>query len=154
MIRCKLRCLERTEHLTHEANTWSVRLLPVIGKSKDYPGGSAENAEFFKWTPSGEVTLKYASKPDVEVGEYYYLVMTEVSEGTDLWKLHTIGVTEDSRKIMLGLAWDTRPALRSGEVVLDINNPNAWSRFEGKAGTRWQVRLLAAPVEPGATYPS
>lgn len=155
MIRCKLRCMERTERLAAgEANTWSVRLLPVIAKSKEYPGGSAENAEFFRWTPSGEVTMQFVSVPPVEVGGYYYLVMTETSGESDLWKLHTLGVSEDSLKVMLGLAWDTRPSLRAGEITLDINNPSAWAQFEGKAGTRWKVCLSAASADPGATFPS
>lgn len=56
MIRCKLRCLERTEKYD---NTWMVRLAPVIAKSECSPEGCVENRAYYKWTPAGEVALNY-----------------------------------------------------------------------------------------------
>lgn len=64
----------------------------------------------------------------------------------DLWKLHAITQEDGLRVPKYGLSWDTRVALRSGEIYLHITNEAAWVEFEGKVGTRWTVSLVPTPA--------
>ena len=65
MIRCKFRC----ELKTQTASGFSVKFRPVTG-------GSAENENFFKWTPCGTLefgTINEVAAAQFEPGKEYYI---------------------------------------------------------------------------------
>lgn len=67
-VRAKFQCQSIETH----ANGGYVKMMPVTG-------GSAENEQFFKWTPSGELRMGIVS-PEVlkqfEPGKNYYVDFT------------------------------------------------------------------------------
>jgi hypothetical protein len=76
-VRAKFKCVESTQSLGgSDTPITTVKLQPVYG-SKDDP--TNENAEFYKWTPSGSITLGVLN-PAIEgkfkVGESYYVDFT------------------------------------------------------------------------------
>lgn len=69
-MRCKVRC----ESITESTNGHSVQFFPVSG-------GSKENEQFFKYTPSGDIRLSIVNPAVVEqlkVGAQYYVDFTPV----------------------------------------------------------------------------
>lgn len=63
MTRCKVRC----QSVTQDANgMWSYLFFPVTG-------GSAENEQFFKWTPSGKFEFGVTAERKFEPGKYYFV---------------------------------------------------------------------------------
>lgn len=68
-VRAKFSCSEIKQHTPDTAN---IRLNPVIGSSP-------ENAEFFKWTPSGTIQLDCLNPQatsQFKVGQEYYVDFT------------------------------------------------------------------------------
>lgn len=69
MVRAKFRCEGKTGD---SAEGGSVTLFPVVG-------GSAENDEFYRWTPGGSVQLSTVNGrafDQFEVGKQYYVDFT------------------------------------------------------------------------------
>lgn len=144
MVRCKMRCLERTELVGHEeAHTWRVRLVPVMPKIPGYPEGCEENRAFWDATPSGEVILTYLGEPEIRVGAFYYIDLERMHEGEGLWKLWAVTRQERQIKAELSLSWGTRP-IRSGEARFDIQNVAAWPSFLEHVGSGWRVSVSPA----------
>lgn len=148
MVRCKMRCLERTELVGHDVatHTWKVRLVPVMPKIAGYPEGCEENRSFWNATPSGEVVLTYLGEPEVQVGAFYYIDLARMHEGhkeESPWKLWEVTLHERQIKVALSLSWADRP-LRSGEARFDIQNVDAWPSFLGHVGTGWRVSVSPA----------
>ena len=69
MTRAKFLCVE----VTHTTSGRKVKLQPVTNTCP-------ENAEFFKWTPSGIIEMGILN-PDVkfEVGQNYYVDFSEAA---------------------------------------------------------------------------
>lgn len=68
-VRAKFKCTG-IDNVSDEAK--SIHLEPVIS-------GSPENAEFFKWTPSGKITIGCVNpraNEQFEVGKEYYVDFT------------------------------------------------------------------------------
>jgi hypothetical protein len=63
VTRCKVRC--RNVSQDYNGN-WSYLLEPVTG-------GSPENDEYFKWTPSGKFEFGVTEERKFEAGKYYYV---------------------------------------------------------------------------------
>lgn len=73
--RAKFSCVE----ITPQQDTYKIRLTPVYS-------GSAENRDFFAWTPAGEIVLQVVggqTAGQFKVGHDYYVDFTEVPEPTN-----------------------------------------------------------------------
>lgn len=66
LTRCKARCDQITQN---REGMWSYLFYPVTG-------GSAENEQFFKWTPSGKFEFGVTEEKKFEVGKTYYVDFT------------------------------------------------------------------------------
>ncbi len=70
MVRCKFKCLEKSEYIIGYPNQktkgWSFKFGVVSG-------GSEENDKFFAATPSGEFRVSSVKEDLFEVGKEYYL---------------------------------------------------------------------------------
>lgn len=67
MVRAKFKCVEKTEQV--DSNSFKFNVVTE---------GSEENKEFFKWTPSGQLSLGCTNKAvDFVVGKEYYLDISE-----------------------------------------------------------------------------
>jgi len=70
MVRAKFYCTEVQPQSDQDG--YSINLSPVIS-------GSAENKEFYKWTPGGSISLSIVNKAaalQFEVGKNYYVDFT------------------------------------------------------------------------------
>lgn len=68
-VRCKFRCISRTEH---ENKTFDVHFVPVTN-------GNDENKRYWRWTPGGELSIRTVNERAAfafEVGKDYYLDFT------------------------------------------------------------------------------
>lgn len=161
MIRAKYRCLSITHRLTNggQATDTSCALKPVIAKSKDYPGGSEENHQFWSATPLGEAEFVYRDVPanvPFVVGGYYYFDFEQIEDPNGrCWKFWKHEQTESTLTVQIGLGWEPNEYLSSASVSMSIENKSAWPAFMGKAGTRWQVTVTPADAPPAGamTYP-
>lgn len=75
MIRAKFKC----ESIAENEDSFIVKLSAVVD-------GSVENKEFFKWTPSGQLTLgcvNPAVREQLEVGKEYYLDISPAKESSN-----------------------------------------------------------------------
>lgn len=154
MVRTKMRCMGINARITETA----VELQPVIGKSKDWPGGCEENRQFWDATPAGEVTLWYQpyTETPFRVGAYYYLDLEEIpAKGDRTWKLWEVAETESQQTVKFGMSWDNTKTPVRGDFQMTINNRDAWKHFGQKAGTHWRVSISDAPGPETnqATYP-
>lgn len=152
MIRAKFRVLEVKTRL----EVVSVGMKPVIAKSDSYPGGSEENAKFWKATPTGDAVFWYGPEAEIpSIGSYWYLDCEEDVEGE--WTLCAVAARESTREphLVTSAHRSDRP-MRNGEVKMDIANRDAWSSFDlERVGRRWSVRLTEAPAPAAglASYP-
>ena len=71
-LRAKFSCVK----IEPTNDTWAITLKPVLS-------GSAENRNFFKWTPGGEIVLQVVGSDtagQMTVGHDYYVDFTEAPE--------------------------------------------------------------------------
>lgn len=74
MVRAKFTCIEKSPALQNEEG-YTIALQTVYSDSP-------ENAEFFKWTPFGQIrmgTVNPVAAAEFEVGKEYYLDFTKVN---------------------------------------------------------------------------
>lgn len=164
VVRCKLRCMS----ILKEMNGYVIRFLPVVAKSDQYPGGAEENRQFFRWTPSGELILRYPriAIPPFNVSDYFYVDLHEAEDGE--WLLSSVYDSGDSVTPNFELSWKDRPGLApayghvtdkqpgglsSGSLSLQINNDATYACFRGKARTTWSLSISPAEACPGASFP-
>jgi hypothetical protein len=145
MVRAKFRVMEIGRHWNGQIT--SVKLLPVGPKGDCYPDGCEENAAFWQWTPSGEMSLVYGTTQvdDVpfELGHAYYV---DMSPAKGRWKLEVNSEYEDYLDIKLSCKWQDKPALRSGAITMSIMNKPAWPAFQNAGpGSSWDVEFTPAP---------
>lgn len=70
MVRCKVVCQEK--QVSSDGESVSLTFYPVVD-------GSAENKEFFKYTPAGSIqfsTINKAASDRFEQGAQYYMDFT------------------------------------------------------------------------------
>ncbi len=70
MVRAKFMCISKKQDI----NGFEIIFSPVVS-------GSPENAEFFKWTPYGELkmgTVNPSAAAEFEPGKEYFLDFTKV----------------------------------------------------------------------------
>jgi len=149
LIRCKLRVLEDKRRL----DVRYLDLKPVIAKSATYPGGSEENARFFKATPTGQCELWYApgAAPIADIGEYVYVDMNEDPAGD--WTFADVKASTGARTPTLNLQYNHDRELRSAQLTLQIENPEAWAAFDlSRLGTRWLVSFVRAPSPEAGSF--
>lgn len=73
-VRAKFRVLKITQDYN---GTWTADMRPIQrGRGKD-----PENDLFWDATPSGEAALQFAEKPDLKVGDYYYMDLIPDDDG-------------------------------------------------------------------------
>lgn len=141
----KFRCLEIKEGLRMTV----VTLKPVISKSDVWPGGSEENAKFWKASPYGEITLNYSDGRAhlFEVGAYYYVDFS--GDKGEAWAVQEVSRTPSTLTAKLGLPWlhrfDGRPT--EGNLTLTIENQAAWPLFSDHLGEALLVDLRLADGE-------
>ena len=152
-IVCKFRCMDVTR--THDGIR-IYRFRPVMS-------GSEENKSFWKFTPSGEFTLK--TQKNVEApyipGDTYLLHLQDLGTGvvpsteddsTRGWKLFEVTQVENQISLKFGLKWDTsRSVIQSGDLSLSTSNEKAWEHFypvREKVGSRWMLCIDAASDSP------
>lgn len=68
--RCKFKCMHVEELGSESAPHFQSKFEAVIN-------GSDENAEFFRWTPSGSLNLGVHRENVFEVGKEYFLDISE-----------------------------------------------------------------------------
>ena len=75
-VRCKFLCTE-----TGESKGWNTE-HPILHRAKLIPvtGNSEENKKFFAATPSGEFNVGTISDKHFQVGEQYFIDITEAKE--------------------------------------------------------------------------
>ena len=65
--RCKFRCVDAAQSdPAKPEDGWRYRFEAVTS-------GNPENESFFRWTPSGQLTLSVVREHHYEVGKEYYL---------------------------------------------------------------------------------
>lgn len=69
-VRCKFKCIETGQSSMGEEVLHNAKFRAVFGDK------SPENREFFKYTPSGELTLGVVKEQHFEAGKEYYLEIT------------------------------------------------------------------------------
>jgi hypothetical protein len=72
-VRAKFFCRSKNEIASSDGNGFSVEMVAVSS-------GSEENKSFFKYTPSGNLTMGVVNKAtasEFEVGKEYYLDFTK-----------------------------------------------------------------------------
>lgn len=69
--RCKFKCIEKKEN--EDSNSYQFH---AVGKD-----GCPENESFFKWTPSGQLSIGCTNKDvSFEVGKEYYIDITPAQQ--------------------------------------------------------------------------
>lgn len=74
--RCKFKCMNVTPMGTESEPGYQVRFEAVIN-------GSPENEAFFRWTPSGTLTIGLAKENLFETGKEYYLDIVPCDEAQE-----------------------------------------------------------------------
>lgn len=72
MVRAKFECT----NVSRGVDSSSITLCPVVG-------GSKENAEFYRWTPGGSISIEIVRHETAQhfvPGKQYYVDFTEVKE--------------------------------------------------------------------------
>lgn len=147
MVRAKFRVMDINRHFNGEIT--EVRLLPVGPKGTAYPDGCEENQSFWKWTPSGELNLRYGTvdvaKVPFKLGQAYYIDMEPTSQQTR-WKLEVNSEYETQLDIKLNCKWKDEDEIRSGSLVMSIMNEKTWPAFlDAGPGSFWDVSFGPAP---------
>lgn len=139
MVLMKFRCVSTTRRI----KAGEAVLKAVTAKNEYTPDGCDENREFWEATPAGELNITYVSRDAVraKVGAYYLIEIQQLPEKEEgAWKLWKVGRTETSMEVRMGLSWDnSREAIASAELYMEIHNKDAWKHFEGLQGTHWEV---------------
>lgn len=143
MIRAKFRCMSVTHRWNGERH---VEMLPVTHRQSHTSGGEVsaeENLSFWEATPAGKIQLEYKATQECpfDPGAYYYVDMEESPEGT--WRLERVEECITTLTINLDSDWDL-PLLRSGHIHMSIDNKKAWTPFQGKIHSRWNVMFRFA----------
>ena len=72
MTRCKFEVMAKHEHKAHDGSDFKIDLQAVTN-------GSEENDSFFKYTPSGQLSLGIVNQETADqfvIGEEYYIDIT------------------------------------------------------------------------------
>lgn len=72
MVRAKMTCESKEVANTGDRDAYNIVLVPVTG-------GSDENKQFYRWTPSGKIelnTINATAAGEFEVGHSYYVDFT------------------------------------------------------------------------------
>lgn len=69
-VRCKMKCEAVITTWSGHEFLYEIKLLPVTH-------GSIENAEFFRYTPYGQLSFGSVSAHEFEPGKEYYIDLTE-----------------------------------------------------------------------------
>jgi hypothetical protein len=120
LTRCKFRVLHVTED--HDGAI-TVVSRPVTSKSAHNPEGSEENAAFWKFTPSGEASLRFAAGLEAEEARAkwrpnscWYVDLDSNNPLDDPWTVSEFAYGW-SLKVVLN------PKGRAGRVEVGIDNP-------------------------------
>ena len=149
MVRCKVRCLNTTQ-------TWEgfahAELRPVKTGASPDAAEDAENRRFWKWTPSGEVSLRWKrdAVPDdakkIDVGAFYYLDLETAQVDVARWNLARIEQTDSRLEVELHMSYLEKqpeaPSFTGGTIKLGIDNKDAWAPFlSAGIGSAWMLTL-------------
>lgn len=160
MVRAKFRVMDITRSTNgnpFHPESWRTqsRMLPIKafpnydknGDPQMDPDHAKENADFWKYTPSGEACW---FGPDAELGRAYYINM---SPGPGEWKLEEYSLREGSlnaRLCRMKRYFESEKEYLSGEFVeIGINiheaSEGAWRPFvDAGPGSRWVVAFERA----------
>jgi len=136
-----MRCLSKTFHWDGSVE---VKLAPVLGKDGK---GSPENALFWKYTPSGEVELRFRAMGDAakfSAGSYYYVDFALTEKGAS-------NVTRVERhwgggSVVAGhIDW----TIANGTFRLGLSEAEGGARAEhfGQPGQALDVNIEVAPFD-------
>ena len=146
-VRAKFRCMSVTKKWD---NNTVVEFSAVLQQGKN-----PENAEFWKFTPSGDATLKFKgpsfNSRDVEYspGDYYYIDMVKnCQEGG--WRLSQVSHTgEENGSVELctnnkkTVGWNEGVGFTYGKLTMGLDHAPALGWFD-KAGEDWEVTFTFA----------
>jgi len=145
-VRAKFRCLSVTKKWD---KTLVVELGPVV-QSKH----NKENSQFWKFTPSGDMTLNFrgpsfdAGGKEFVPGDYYYIDMVKDEEGG--WGLTTVtnsgpesgSVELNTRGGKYTADWGEN-GFSYGKMTMGIDNPSAFKAFDPVL-SHWAVTIAWA----------
>lgn len=141
-VRAKFRCMSVTKKWDGSS---IVEFAAVLQQGKN-----PENAEFWKFTPSGDATLNFRGPirddrgEEYKPGDYYYIDMHKSDEGG--WCLSTVtshgkenGSVELCTNNKKTVGWGEE-GFTYGKLTMGIDNPPAFLAFD-EAGAAWDVQF-------------
>lgn len=150
-VRAKFRCLSVTKKWDRSI---IVELGPVLQKGKN-----PENAEFWKFTPSGDATLNFrgfaldSRGEEYTPGDYYYIDMHKDDEGG--WALTTVAKHgKDNGNVELNTRGGRHTAgmgedgLSYGKLTMGLDHAPALGWFDNP-GDPWAVVFTWAESSDG-----
>ena len=150
MLRCKVRCTS----VMYDLNGSEAVFRFVVPRIGDWPGGSAENAQFWSslgFAPGASLRLRFTrdASPFASPGDYFLVDFEEVDGDDDVaWALQVVDEEPNSTDLQFSLKWDAlRLSMACGSAHLEVTAKEARSFFQGKEGTLWALSFYPSNEE-------